>query len=96
MSQESSNAAMQQNGLLAEGRIYIVEVDKGAWDDWSWGIAGVYDCPHKADEAKRRMLACYAEDKRSKDYHLKRTAKSVNEVRVTEWKLNDVPKSPFS
>lgn len=79
-----------------EGRIYIVEVDRGSWDDWTWGIAGVYDCPIKADEAKRLLLARYEEDKRSKDWHTSHLAKGVNEVRVTEWKANDVVKSPFS
>ena len=88
--ENGTSASLVQNGVLCAGRVYVIEVDKGAWDDWSWWIHGIYDCPIKADEAKRKLLAKIEADKLDKRWVVAHHAKSINEVQVKEYKLNEV------
>ena len=70
--------------------VYSVEVDKGSWDDFAWWVHGIYDCPFKADESKRKLLAKIEEDKNSKEWIVQHEAKQINEVNVKEYKLNEI------
>ena len=70
--------------------VYVIEVYKGAWDDWTWWVHGIYDDPFKADEAKRLLLANIEEDKQSEDFSTSYHAKKINDVKVIEYKLNKV------
>jgi hypothetical protein len=86
----SRSASVEANPMLCAGRVYVIEVDKGAWDSWSWWIHGIYDSQIKADEAKKTLLSKIEKDKKSKDWLTSHDAKQINEVRITEYKLNDV------
>ena len=72
--------------------IYIVEYDKGTWDDWEWDIHSIWDCPVKADEAKRLFLAKIEEMKASENSLWRRFGNRINQVSVTEYELNSVNK----
>jgi len=87
---ETTSAAIAANPMLAVRAVYSVEVDKGSWDDFTWWVHGIYDCPFKADEAKRKLLAKIEEDKSSKEWIVQHEAKQINEVNVKEYKLNEI------
>ena len=72
--------------------IYVIEVDKGSWDDYCWWIHGIFDCPFKADEAKRLFLAKINKDLDDEDYEVREFANSINTVNVKEYPLNAIIK----
>lgn len=87
---DTASAKLLPNPMSAVRAVYLVQVDKGSWDDFAWWVHGVYDCPFKADEAKRKLLAKIEEDKNSKEWLVQHEAKQINEVNVREYKMNEV------
>ena len=76
--------------MLPVRMVYVIQIDKGSQDDFSWWIHGIYDSPFKADEEKRKVLIKIDESLKSENCCTSHQAKNINEVTIKEYKLNEI------